>query len=171
MADGVVTRPDVAVITIPAFGDVGAIQLDISKIKEGENRFLETRVVNGATYSDLEYTFNEGYRQAKTHLSTVGYQIAMTKKSIRKIKSEYLLDEYQAFLKESKIKDSVAIKEAYLEKKEDYVEAMDRLAMLEAMECLFEGKIKVFENVCRFMRKEIEIQKSSGAINSNKYIT
>jgi len=157
-------------MTIPAFGTTPDIVLDITKIKEGENRFLDAKVVNGATYSELEYTFNEGYREAKQHLSTILYQNAMTNKSIRQIKSQYLLDEYPTFLKENKLKDSTAIKEAFLERKEEYVKAMDRLALLQAMESLFDGKVKVFENVCRYMRKEIDIQLRSGFIDSNKYI-
>ena len=94
----------------------------------------------------------------------------MTQKAIRQIKSQYLLDEYPDFLRDSKVKDSTATKEAFLERKEDYVKAMDRLALLNAIESLFDGKIKVFENVCRFMRKEIDIQMRSGCIDSNKYV-
>ena len=54
-------------LTIPPFRDIPEITLDISKVKEGEDRFLEARVVNGGTYSSLEYVFNEGYRQARQH--------------------------------------------------------------------------------------------------------
>jgi hypothetical protein len=170
MIDSAMVKKETAVLTIPAFGNTPEIKLDVTNIKEGENRFLEAKVVNGGTYADLEYSFNEGYRQAKKHLSTIMYQIAMSEKEIRRVKSECLLDEYPDFLKENKIKDSTATKEAYLERKIEYVNAMDRLAMLKAMECLFEGKVKVFENVCRFMRKEIDLQRSSGAIDSNKYM-
>lgn len=170
MNDKDLISKETATLTIPAFCNTPEIILDITKIKEGENRFIEAKVVNGATYSDLEYSFNEGYRQAKQNLSTVRYQISMAKKEIRRIKSEYLLDEYPEFIKERKIKDSTATKEAFLEQKEEYVAAMDRLALLEAMECSFEGKIKVFENVCKYMRKEIQIQLRSGAIDDNKYI-
>lgn len=170
MDDSALAIKRVATLTIPKFGDVGEIKLDITKVSEAESRFIEAKVVNGGTYADLEYCFNEGYRQAKKHLSTIMYQIAMAKKAIRTVKSRYLLDEYPEFLKDSGIKDSTATKEAYLESKVEYVEAMDRLAMLEAMECLMEGKVKVLENVCRFMRKEIDLQRSSGSIDKNKYM-
>ena len=98
------------------------------------------------------------------------YQISMAEKQLRKVKSEYLLDDYPEFLKEKKMKDSVAVREAYLETKPDYAAATDRIAMLKAMECLFEGKVKVFENVCRYMRKTIDIQLRSGVIDHNKYM-
>jgi len=156
-------------LSIPASCGRSALDLPYSKIKEGERRLVEARVVNGATYSDLEYTYNEGYRQARSNLSSVGYEIAQTKRVIRKIRSEYLLDEYPPFLKEKKLKDNAQNREAYLDSQEDYVAATDRLDMLVAIESLLEGKVKVFENVCRYMKKEIEIQLRSG-MTDNKYI-
>ena len=159
-----------AELRIPAFGNIPEISLSLTYIKEGERRLVESQFVNGATYSELEYSFNEGYREAKKNLSTIMYQKEMAEKAIRKSKSEYLLDEYQDFLRAKKIKDSTDIRESFLETKEDYVKAMDRLSMLRAMECLMEGKLKSFENTCRTMRKEMDIQLRSGSIDNNKYI-
>jgi predicted transcriptional regulator len=157
--------------TIPEFSKMPALELALSKTKEAEIRFVEARVVNAATYSDLEFTFNEGYRECKTHLSAIMYRIAMTNKVLRKLKSQYLIDEYADFLKESKLKDSTMTKEAFLNTKQDYVDALDHLDLMKAVECFIENKIKVFENVCRYMRKEMEIQKISGQIiDSNKYV-
>ena len=116
----------------------------------------------------MEFTYNEGYREASKNLSIVGYEIAKAKQIVRKIKSEHLLDEYPDFLKEKKLKDNTAMREAYLESQDKYVNATDRVDMLTALESLLEGKIKVFENVCRYMKKEIDIQIRSG-IDPNKY--
>jgi hypothetical protein len=160
-----------AEITIPAFGTMPEIKLDITNVKEAECRLIESKTVNPITFSELSFVYNEGYREAKKNLSIIGYQIAMTDKEIRKIRAEYLLDEYQGFLKETKIKDSAAIREAFLDKKENYLTATDRLDMLKAMESLMESKIKVFENTCRFMNKQIEIDIRSGSIDKNKYLT
>jgi hypothetical protein len=156
-------------LTIPEFNSTRSIKLDITKIKNGESRFLEARIVNGATYNDLEHCFNEGYRQARTHLSLIGYQITRAKKAQRECKSVYLIDHYKEFLKETKLKDSAAIRDAFLETKEDYVEALDRIDLLTALESLMEGKIKNFENVCRYMRKTMDTINRSG-IDPNKYI-
>ena len=154
---------------IPEFDSRPKIILDMTKIKIGENRLVESRLVNGATYSDLEYTFNEGYREARKHLTTIGYEITRAKKRIEDVKSILILDKYPAFLKENKMKDNATIRDAFLQKDADYVAAKDRLDMLNALESLMDGKIKVFENVCRYMRKEMDIQNRSG-INGNKYI-
>ena len=156
-------------LTIPAFETRPEVVMDFSKIREGEKRIYEARTVNPATYNELEFTMNEGYREAKANLIVVGYELMQANKIIRQIKSEYLLDEYPTFLKENKIKDNTAMREAFLERQPRYVEANDRLMMLQAMEGSLEGKIKVFENVCRYMKKTMDILIRSGSIDSNKY--
>jgi hypothetical protein len=158
-----------AELTIPEFGSTPSITLDISKIKNGESRLIEAKIVNPGTYSDLEYVFNEGYRQAKTNLSQVGYEITRARKALRDAKSKYLLDEYVDFLKENGLKDNASIRDAFLERQKEYVAAQDRIDMLTALESLLEGKVKVFENVCRYMRKEMDIVIRSG-VDPNKYI-
>lgn len=154
--------------TIPAFDERSAVSLNFTKVREGEARIIEAKVVNPATYPDLEYCFNEGYREGKANLSAIGYEIAQAQKIIRQYKSRYLLDEYPEFLKERKLKDNAANRDAFLERQDDYVAAVDRLNMLQALEHLVEGKMKVFENVCRYMRKYMDTVVRSG-INPNKY--
>ena len=156
---------------IPEFGLIERQVLDMTAIKEAERRILESKIVNGGTYNELEFTMNEAYREAKKNLSLVGYNILLTEKAIRKAKSEALIDEYSNWLKEVKLKDSAAIREAFLQTKESYTLAVDRLNMLTAIESLVEGKIKVFENVCRYMRKQMDIRIRSGLMDSNHYGT
>ena len=158
-----------AELTIPEFGSTPELKLDFTAIKEGENRLIEAKVVNGGTYSELEYTYNEGYRQAKRHLSHIGYEITRAKKAVREAKSKAILDLYPDFLKEAKLKDNATVRDAFLERQSDFVAAQDRVDMLTAMESLLEGKIKVFENVCRYMKKEMDLIIRSG-IDPNKYV-
>lgn len=158
-----------AEITIPEFGSTPKITLDISKIREGENRILEAKVVNPGTYNELEYSFNEGYREAKKHISAIGYEITRAKKALREAKSKYILDEYPEFLKENKLKDNATVRDAFLERQSEYVAAQDRIDMLTALESLMEGKVKNFENVCRYIRKQMDLIIRSG-VDPNKYI-
>lgn len=160
---------EVIELTIPAFDDRPVVTLGFSGIKEGERRLIEARVVNPSTYSDLEYSFNEGYREAKKNLSIIGYEITQAERILRRIRSELILDEYPNFLKEKKLKDNATVRDAFLEQNQSYVDAQERINMLKAMESLMDGKIKVFENVCRYMRKEMDLLIRSGSINSNKY--
>lgn len=157
-------------LTIPEFGSTPAQVLDISKIKEAEGRAVECRVVNPATYCDLEFTMNEAYREARKHLTSIGYQITLAKKAHRQAKSEALLDDYKDWLKESGLKDSACIRDAFLETQDSYTDAQDRIDMLTALEHYFEGKVKFFENVCRYMKKQMDLVRSSG-MDPNKYVT
>lgn len=155
-------------LTIPPFQERPEIYLTFDKIDEGEKRLREAQYVNPATYSELEFTYGEGYRQAKTHITVVGYEIMQVEKIARRLKAEYLLDDYPKFLKESGIKDNASIRDAFLEKQPDYIAAIDRLNALKALEQLLDNKVKVFENVSRYMKKQMDIVIRSG-INSNKY--
>lgn len=152
---------------IPELGQIQQQAISFSSIKEGERRILESKIVNGGTYNELEFTMNEGYREAKKNLTLIGYNILKTKKAIREAKSEAIIDEYVDWLGEKKLKDSAAIREVFLQTNKIYVISMDRLDMLTALESLMEGKIKVFENVCRYMRKEMDIRVRSGMVSNN----
>lgn len=143
--------------------------LDLTLIKQGEDRLHEAQHVSPTSYSDLEFTFNEGYREAKRHLSTVGYQVTRAEKAMREAKSVALLDEYPAFLKEKSMKDSAQIRDAYLETVKNYVDAQDRIDMLKAVESLLDSKVKVFENTCRYMKVQIQLVLRSG-MDVNKYV-
>jgi hypothetical protein len=158
-----------AELTIPQFGSLPQMTLDLTKIKEGEDRLYEAQNVTVISYSNLEYVFNEGYREAKKHLSQVGYQITRAEKALREAKSRALLDEYPVFLKDRNMKDSAQIRDAYLETVKDYTEAQDRIDMLKAVDALLDGKVKIFENTCRYMKKQMDIVLRSG-IDPNKYV-
>ena len=154
--------------TIPGFDTRPPIVLGFNAISQGEKRLIEAKNVNGGTYSELEYVYNEGYRESRKHLTVVGYEMAQTQKILRRLRSEYLLDDYPEFLKEKGLKDNSANREAFLTRQGDYVAALDRADLLNAISSLLENKIKVFENVCRYMKKEIDILVRSGMVN-NKY--
>ena len=157
-----------AELVIPQFGSLPQMTLDLTKIKEGEDRLYEAQNVNVISYSNLEYVYNEGYREAKKHLSQVGYQITRAEKALIEAKSRALLDEYPVFLKDRNMKDSAQIRDAYLETVKDYTEAQDRIDMLKAIDALLDGKVKVFENTCRYMKRQIDIVLRSG-MDVNKY--
>lgn len=157
-------------LTIPQFGTSELIKLSMTAIKEAERRLIEAKMVNPATYSELEYVMNEAYREAKKNITIVGYEITKAEKALREAKSIAILDEYPQFLKDNSFKDNATLRDAFLERQENYVAAHDRIDMLKAYLDLMEGKVKVMENVCRFMRKEIDLVIRSGVIDSNKYM-
>jgi len=150
-------------LELPAFGKSPALVLHMSKIREAETRYIEAKTVNPSTYSDLEHTFNESYRDLKQHLSSIGYQLGLADKALRLAKANVLLGSYAEFMAgKPKSHDNADLRDAYLIKDPDYLAAMDRLAQLKALESNFEGKIKVVENVCRYMRQKMYLISKSG---------
>lgn len=159
-------------LTLPAMGKVPELKLSMDKIIEAEKRLLEAKSVSPATYADLESCYNESYRDLKRHLSAIGYQIALSEKAMNKAKSDMLLDTYPEYLAANNLKktqDNADLRVAFFMRNEEYVSALDRMNQLKALESSFEGKIKVMENVCRFMRKQMDILlRNSGG---NHYVT
>lgn len=161
-----------AVMTLPSFGKTPQITLDMHKTREAEQRFIEAKTVSPVTYADLEHSFNESYRELKRHTSTIGYQIAMAEKALKQAKSTFLLDKYPDLMKDRpKSHDNADLRDAFLMRDEDYVLALDRLNQLKAVESFVDGRIKVIENVCRYMRKEMDITIRSGLTDRNLYNT
>lgn len=153
--------------TIPKAGSFQPLTLDMSMLSTAEGRMHEARVVNMAVYSELEGVLSDGEKECRANHTLVGYEITKTKKAVRKIKSEYLLDEYPIFLKEKGLKDNACNREAFLARQDDYEEMLDRMDMLQAFQELLDGKIKVIDNVRRYMKKEVDIQLRS--VFNNKY--
>jgi hypothetical protein len=139
-------NPSQYALTIPAFNGSSELQLGLEKTREGENRILEAKNVNPSTYTDLESCFNEGYRELKRHLATLGFQIGLAEKALETAKSVFLLDKYYPEIMKDKPKsmDSPDLRKAYLMRDEAYIAALDRINMLKAMEALLDGKIKTF---------------------------
>ena len=159
-------------LEIPAFGKAPALKLDLSAIRLAETRIIEAKTVNPSTYSDLESCYNEAYRDLKRHLSNVGYQIAMADKALELAKANVLLGSYAEHMKDKpKYQDNSDLRKAFLIRDPDYTAALDRMAQLKAIESNFEGKIKVIENVCRYMRQKMYLLKNSGLVDSGIYDT
>lgn len=157
---------------IPAFGSQEPQKLDLSATTSAERRLIEARTVNPLTYSDLEHAFNESYRELKGNLAKIGYMRDEADKALRRAKAGALIDKYPEFMKDRpKSQDNADMREAFLIRDDEYVAALDRVNQLKATEALFDGKIKVMENVCRYMKKQMDLILRSGLSNSNLYNT
>lgn len=167
-------------LTIPAFGNQQAVSFDLTKTKEAEDRLHEAKSVNPSTYTELEFVFNESYRELKKVLANVGFQTTFAEKALKAAKSEALLDKYPEFLVEQLKKypeemrrrvkdiDSSQVREAFVNRDEEVIKAIDRISMLQAFAAIFDGKIKVMERTCSYMKTEMNLVIRSGSIYSNK---
>lgn len=163
---------DDSVLVIPPFGKSPALSFEMGKIREAQRRTHEAQFANPITYPELENTFNEAYRDLKRHLSAIGYQIALVEKAMELAKAEVLIDKYPAFMEgKPKSQDNADLRKAFMIRDEAYVLALDRFNQLKALESNFDGKIKEMENVCRYMRKTMDLVLRSGLSNSNLYST
>lgn len=167
-AKNALALPDNHALEIPAFGKSPAFSLQMGRIREAETRYIEAKTVSPATYSDLEHTFNESYRYLKQHLSTVGYQLNLADKALREAKANVILGSYAEHMQgKPKYQDNADMRDAFLIKDPDYAAALERVAQLKALESNFEGKIKVVENVCRYMRQKMYLISKSGVPYEN----
>lgn len=159
-------------MVIPPFRATPKIVLDINATKEAEARFIEAKNVNPITYTDLEHTYNESYRELKRHHATVTFQLAMADKALEQAKATVLLDKYPDFMKDRpKSQDNADMRKAFLMRDTEYLEALDRVAMLKAFESFIDGRIKVLENICRYMRKRMDLIIRSGLTADQMYVT
>lgn len=156
-------------LELPEFRGLPSIRLDISSLKEAEKRLVEAQFVNPSTYTNLEHCFNEAYRELKKHLATVEYQLMKAENEYEKSKSIVLLDKYQEYMKDKPARlDTAEFRKAYMSQDPGVQEAKERLDSLKALQIFLDGRIKVMENVCRYMRKQMDLLIKSG-INTTVY--
>lgn len=161
------------VFILPAFGKSQALPIDMSKIREAEKRIIEAKMVNPSTYAELECCFNEAYRDLKRHLSTIGFQLALADKTLEEAKASILLDTYPEFLKNGSMKksqDNADLRKAFMIRDPSYSATLDRINQLKALESNMDGKIKVIERTCAYMKKQIDLVLRSG-LGGNYSIT
>jgi hypothetical protein len=167
--------PDIQnhIMVLPAFGKVPILKLDMKNVRLAESRLIEAKSVSPFTYPELEHTFNESYRDLRKHIASIGYALVMAKKSVEDAKADVILgDAYAEFLAgKPKSKDNSDTRNAFLARDPAYSAALEREAQLNALSSNLDGKIKVMENVCRFMKLQMNLLLRSGVSNSNYYVT
>lgn len=160
------------VLVLPGFAKLPALSMEMGKIREAEHRLHEVKMVNPLTYVDLEHTFQEAYRDLRRHLTNVGYHLTLTNKHLEEVKAEILLDKYPQYLADHSIKksnDSADLRKAYMARDPEYQAVLDHLAKLQAFESNLDGKIKVMENVSRYMKKQMDLLLRSGLTGADLY--
>jgi hypothetical protein len=157
------SEPKDQALVIAAFGKSPELRLDMTNVRVAETRYIEAKTVNPSTYSDLEHCFNESYRNLKNHLSNIGYQLTLADKELRTAQADVILGAYAEYLLgKPKSADTTHLKDAFLMRDEKYVATLDRVNQLKALQSNFEGKIKVVENVCKYMRQKMYLISKSG---------
>lgn len=173
MADSLPTVSKTTLV-LPAEGKIPELRLEMAKVVEAEHRILEAKTVNPVTYVDLESCFNESFRDLKRHLSSIGYQLDLASKAMEIAKSDLLLDKYPEYLESNNFKksqDNGDLRMAFFMRDPAYNAALDRINQLKALQSNLDGKVKVMENVCRYMRKQMDLILRSGLSGRDLYLT
>lgn len=155
-------------ITLPAFRSLPPVTVQMGALKEAERRIIETKNVNVSSYNELEHVMNSAYSELKRNLSIVGYQILKTESELDKSKAVAIMDRYYGeYMKDKPSKaDNASVRDAFLARDAEVNEARERLDSLKVLHTFLEGRIKVMENVCQYMRNTIKIVvRSSGPGN------
>jgi hypothetical protein len=148
---------------LPEFKSLPAVKLVMNNVKVAESRLHEAQHANPATYSELEHCFGESYRDLQKHLGTVGAHILKAKTMLDKAKGVALMDKFPEYLKDKpKSMNNAAVRDAFVGQDEDVAAITDHLDTLMGLELLLEGRVKVMENVCRWMRKRMDMIIRSG---------
>lgn len=155
---------DHAEVVLAQWRGLEAVSISLTNLKEAERRLIETKTVNPSTYTELEYVMNKSFEEIKKNITKVGYQIVKTENELEKSKASALLDKYPEFLKDKSSKfDNAAVRDAFLARDQEVMEAKERLDSLKALLSFLEGRAKVMENVCQYMRNTIRLYIRSGA--------
>lgn len=173
MADAISTISKTTLV-LESVGKIPELRLEMAKVIEAEKRIIEAKSVNPSTYADLESCFNESYRDLKRHISSVEYQLTLADKAMNIAKSDLLLDKYPTYLDQNNLKksqDNGDLRQAFFMRDEAYIAALDRINQLKALQSNIDGKIKVMENVCRYMRKQMDLLIRSGLSSRDYYIS
>ena len=135
------------------------------KTKLAESRLHEAQHVNAGTYSELEYTFNESYRELKNMLSNIQYEMTKAEKNIQERKADIILGVIPEMLEgQPKTANNADFRNAVMAKDEKYQEYLDYLNKLKALESHFSGKIDVMTQTCRYMKKQMDLIIKAGYI-------
>lgn len=164
----------VSALSLSPMDTVPGLQLFMDKWHEAAKRLDDSKNVSPAFYSDLEFTFQEGWRESRTNAIKVESAIKKTENLIQEIKADIILDEVPRLIEEkglTKTQNNADFRNAVIARNERYKQANEHLNKLQAMLSHFEAHMKVLENTSRFIKKQMEYFTRTGIANADLYIT
>lgn len=121
------------------------------------SRVPEIRALVPSNYINLECDIQEAWRESKRNAILVGDALKKAKQNIEEIKSDIILDEIPALLKEMpKSANNADFRKAVFARSEDLKKAEEHLQKLEALLEHYEGHMKIMENTSRYLKKQMD---------------
>lgn len=144
-------------MVVPAFRHCPELVLQMGSWQEAMARLPEAKNMAAANYTNLEYAFQEAWRESKRNAIAVGDAVKKAMQNLEEIKADVILEEVPRLLEgKPKSANNADFRKAVLSKNEDYKKAKEHLEKLEAMLQHFESHMKIMENTSRFVRKQMD---------------
>lgn len=152
-------------LTVPAHGHAKQIEISMEKIKNAENRLHEAQFVNAGTYSELEFTYNEAYRDCRKILADIQLQQTKVLKNIEERKADIVLDVIPNMLEgQPKSNNNSDFRNAVIARDEEYQGYLEHMNKLKALESHFSGILDTMVNTCRYMKKQMDLIIKAGYV-------
>lgn len=150
-------------IVVPSYGHCPELKLSMTGWETAIKRLPEAKHLAAANYLDLEFAFQEAWRESKRNCIQVGDALKKAKQNIEEIKSDIILEEIPKMLEEKpKSANNADFRRAVMARNEDYLQANEHLEKLEALLEHFESHMKIMENTSRFLKKQMDYFRNLG---------
>lgn len=151
-------------MVVPAFRHCPELKLNMVGWETAMKRFPEAKTLVASNYLDLEFTFQEAWRESKRNAIQVGDALKKARQNVEEIKSDIILDEIPKLMEElpKSVTGNAHFRNAVIARNEDYKQAQIHVEKLEAMLEHFESHMKIMENTSRFLKKQMDYFKNTG---------
>lgn len=151
-------------MVVPAFEYCPELRLQMIGWQEAMKRFPEAKTLAAANYLDLEFTFQEAWRESKRNAIQVGDALKKAKQYLEEVKADIILIEIPKLMEElpKSVTGNAHFRNAVIAKNETHKKAQEHVEKLEAMLEHFESHMKIMENTSRFLKKQMDYFRTNG---------
>lgn len=149
------------------------LALDMTKIRQAEGRLPEVALTNSHRAPELLALFNGGYLDVSRYLNLLEYEMDVAERRLAEAKATFLIDKLPSLLADKGFASarsplgSEDIRQAFLDRDDDYKRFQDLICVLRSYIGLFETLQTGFENGYNSVKKLIGTDSSTWRQNPN----
>ncbi len=124
---------------------------DMRRVFRAESRLIELSGLTKAKAGELLHCFIQAFDDAKTHLATLRGEHMRSKQKVRSVRAVVVLDKASKVLQEKGLAStrspagSEDLRSAVVDSNQDYLDAAEHFAQIEAAVEFMEGKVEVLK--------------------------
>lgn len=123
------------------------------KVLLAETRAEEISMLTPGKAPELLTTFNRGYLDAANIHAKLKFESARAEQEVAVVKAQVLTEKVPKIIKEKELSNTADVRAALVEADEDYQDAQDRLAFLDASLDYMKAKMRFLENAYTAVKK------------------